>query len=182
MAIEEEGVPWYYDITKFLELGVYPDSADKKECRSIRMMVMQYILCRVQLYIRSYDGIYLRCLKEEKIERVMKEHQGICGPHMKRRMLAEKILRMGYYWNAMETNCVDFVKSFHDCQTHANLYHVPPSELYIMTSPAPFSILGIDVIGRIAHKASNEHEYILVAINYFTKWVEATSYFVLRYS
>ena len=101
---------------------------------------------------------------------------------MKRRMLAEKILRMGYYWNTMETDCVDFVKSFHDCQTHANLYHVPPSELYIMTSPAPFSILGIDVIGRIAHKASNKHEYILVAINYFTKWVEATSYFMLRYS
>ena len=51
-----------------------------------------------------------------------------------------------------------------------------------MTSPWPFSILGIDVIVRIALKALNEHEYILVAINYFTKWVEATSYFVLRYS
>ena len=25
-------------------------------------------------------------------------------------------------------------------------------------------------------KASNGHEYILVAIDYFTKWVEATSY------
>ena len=46
MAIEEEGVPWYYDITKFLELGVYPDSVDKREHRSIRMMVMQYILCK----------------------------------------------------------------------------------------------------------------------------------------
>ena len=25
-------------------------------------------------------------------------------------------------------------------------------------------------------KASNDHEYILVAIDYFTKWVEAASY------
>jgi len=23
LVIEEEGVPWYYDITKFLELGAY---------------------------------------------------------------------------------------------------------------------------------------------------------------
>ena len=38
---------------------------------------------------------------------------------------------------------------------------------------------GIDVIGRIAPKASNGHEYILVAINCFTKWVKATSFFVL---
>ena len=99
---------------------------------------------------------------------------------MNGRMLAKKILRMGYYWNTMETNCVDYVKSCLDCQTHANLNHVPPNELYSMTSPWPFSFWGIDVIGRIAPKASNGHEYILMAIDYFTKWVEATSDSVLK--
>ena len=43
LAIEEEGVPRYYDIIKFLELGVYLDGTDKRERRSIRMMAMQYI-------------------------------------------------------------------------------------------------------------------------------------------
>ena len=123
----------------------------------------------------------LHCLKKKEAERVMEEvHQGICGPHMNGRMLAKKILRIGYYWNTMETDCVDFVKSFHDCQTHANLIHVPPSKLYNMTSPWPFLVWGIDVIGRIALKASNGHEYILVAIDCFTKWVEAASYSVLK--
>ena len=36
------------------------------------------------------------------------------------------------------------------------------------------------MIGKIAPKASNGHEYILVAIDYFTKWVEAVSYSVLK--
>ena len=58
--------------------------------------------------------------------------------------------------------------------------HVLPSELYSMTSPWPFSVWGIDVIGRIVTKASNGHEYILVAIIYFTKWVEAASFSVLK--
>ena len=58
--------------------------------------------------------------------------------------------------------------------------HVPPSELYSMTFPWPFSVWGIDVIRRIAPKVLNGHGYILVAIDYFTKWVEATSYFVLK--
>ena len=80
----------------------------------------------------------------------------------------------------METDCVNFMKSCYNCQTHANLNHVPPSELYSMTFPWPFSVWGIDVIRRIAPKASNGHEYILVAIDYFTKWVEATSYSVLK--
>ena len=166
---------------KFLELGVYPDGVNKREHRSIRIMAMQYILYGGQLYRRSYDGIHLHCLKKEEVDRVMEEvHQGIYGPHMNRRMLAKKIPRMRYYWNTMETNCVDFVKNFHDCQTHANLNHVSPSELYSMTSPWPFSVWGIDVIERIAPKASNGHEYILVVIDLFTKWVEAASYFVLK--
>jgi len=32
------------------------------------------------------------------------------------------------------------------------------------------------VIGAIEPKASNGHRFILVAIDYFTKWVEAASY------
>ncbi|RVW35606.1 hypothetical protein CK203_108069 [Vitis vinifera] len=36
--------------------------------------------------------------------------------------------------------------------------------------------MGIDIIGKISPKSSSGHEYILVAIDYFTKWVEAASY------
>ncbi|RDY09555.1 Pol polyprotein, partial [Mucuna pruriens] len=44
------------------------------------------------------------------------------------------------------------------------------------TPSRPFSVWGIDVIGPIEPKASNEHRFILVDIDYFTKWVEAASY------
>ena len=166
---------------KFLEMRIYPYGVDKKERRLVRIMAMQYILCGGQLYRRSYVGVHFHCPKKEEAERVMEEvHQGICGPYMNGRMLAKKILKMGYYWNTMETDCEDFVKSCHDYQAQANLNHVPPNELYSITSPWPFSIWGIYVIGRITPKASNGYKYILVAINYFTKWVEAASYFVLK--
>nr|XP_033511691.1 uncharacterized protein K02A2.6-like [Nicotiana tomentosiformis] len=42
--------------------------------------------------------------------------------------------------------------------------------------PWPFSIWGMDVIGPINPAALNGHRFILVAINYFKKWVEAASY------
>ncbi|RVW92567.1 Transposon Ty3-G Gag-Pol polyprotein [Vitis vinifera] len=38
------------------------------------------------------------------------------------------------------------------------------------------ALWGIDIIGKISPKSSSSHEYILVAIDYFTKWVEAASY------
>ena len=62
MTIEEEEVSWYYDIMKFLELGEYPNGADKRKRRSIMLMVIEYILCGGQLYRRSYNGINLHCL------------------------------------------------------------------------------------------------------------------------
>ena len=35
---------------------------------------------------------------------------------------------------------------------------------------------GIDVIGAIELRASNGHRFILVSVDYFTKWVKAASY------
>ncbi|RVW96759.1 hypothetical protein CK203_026179 [Vitis vinifera] len=48
--------------------------------------------------------------------------------------------------------------------------------VHALTSPWPFSVWGIDIIGKISPKSSSGHEFILVAIDYFTKWVEAASY------
>ena len=105
--------------------------------------------------------------RKKEAERIMEEvHQGICGPHINRKMLAKKILRMGYYWNTMETDCINILKCCHDCQTHANLNHVPPSDLYSMTSPWPFSVWGIDVIGRIAPKPRTDTS---------TFWLQSTT-------
>ena len=57
---------------------------------------------------------------------------------------------------------------------------MPPMPLQRMTSPWLFSTWGIDIIGKIHPTISNGHEFILVANNYFTKWVEVTLYRVLN--
>ena len=54
--------------------------------------------------------------------------------------------------------------------------NVPLLLLDNMTNPWPFLMWGIDIIGEVTPKASNGRWYILVAIDYFTKWVEAESY------
>ncbi|RVW11728.1 Retrovirus-related Pol polyprotein from transposon 17.6 [Vitis vinifera] len=112
-----------------------------------------------------------------KDHRAMREvHAGVCGPHMGGHMLARKIMRTGYFWMTMETDCCRFVQRCPECQTHGDLIHAPPSELHALTSPWPFSVWGIDIIGKVSPKSSSGHEFILIAIDYFTKWVEATSY------
>ena len=57
---------------------------------------------------------------------------------------------------------------------------MPPMPLHTMTSPWPFSTWGIDITRKIHPTTSNGHEFILVTIDYFTKWVEVASYEVLN--
>ena len=76
----------------------------------------------------------------------------------------------------MESDCYEYMKKCHKCQIYAVMIHVPPTPLKYLSSPWPFSIWRIDMIGMIKPKASNRHRSILVAIDYFTKWVEAVSY------
>ncbi|XP_034707023.1 uncharacterized protein LOC117930478 [Vitis riparia] len=135
---------------------------------------------RAELPWRSSNGMLLLCINRATTDRVMREvHAGVCRPHIGSHMLARKIMRTGYFWLTMEIDCCQFVQRCPKCQMHEDLIHVPPSELHALTSTWPFSMWGVDVIEKVSLKSSNGHEYILVAIDYFTKWVEASSYAIL---
>ncbi|WJZ83124.1 hypothetical protein VitviT2T_002831 [Vitis vinifera] len=173
----QDDLPWFHDIRQFLRYGTYPKAATVKDRRALRQLATRFVICEETLYRRSVDGILLLCLDRASADRVMREvHAGVCGPHMGGHMLTRKIMRAGYFWLTMETDCCQFVRRCPECQRHGDLIHVPPSELHALTSPWPFSVWGIDIIGKISPKSSNGHEFILVAIDYFTKWVEAASY------
>ena len=97
-------------------------------------------------------------------------------------MMAQKIMRAGYYWITLENDCINYARKCHKCQIYADKIHVPPSPLYVMVSPWPFSMWEMDVIGLITPKASNGHRFIFVVIDYFTKWVEMASYAIVTKS
>ena len=173
----QDELPWYHDIYQFLSCGNYPETATFKDRRALRQLATRFVICGDALYRRSPDGLLLLCLDRASENGVMREvHAGVYGPHMGGHKLARKIMRTGYFWLTMETDYCQFVQRSPDCQMHGDLIHVPLSELHALTSPWPFSVWGIDIIGKISPKSFSGHEYILVAIDYFTKWVEVTSY------
>ncbi|XP_015169861.1 uncharacterized protein K02A2.6-like [Solanum tuberosum] len=76
----------------------------------------------------------------------------------------------------MERDSIRYVQKCHQCQVHGYFIRVPLNELNVMGSLWPFATWGTDVIGPIEPSVSNGHRFILVAIDYFTKWVEASTY------
>lgn len=72
----------------------------------------------------------------------------------------------------MKRDTTKFVKCCHTCQMHMNLIRTHPMSLRNTSTPWPFHTWGLDLIGLI-HPPSNGYIWILVAIEYFTKCVEA---------
>ena len=52
-----------------------------------------------------------------------------------------------------------------------NLIHTHPQNLHSMVTPWPFNTWGLDLVGPV-NPPSRGYIWILVAIEYFTKWVE----------
>jgi len=140
-------------------------------------LASKFLLDGDVLYKRNYDMILLRCVDEREAEQLMHDvHDGTFGTHASGHTMSRKLLRAGYYWMTMEHDCYQYARKCHECQIYADKIHVPPHALNVISSSWLFSMWGIDMIGRIEPKASNGHRFILVAIDYFTKWVKAASY------
>ncbi|XP_070013762.1 uncharacterized protein [Nicotiana sylvestris] len=133
----------------------------------MRRLASSFFFSREVLYKRTPDLNILRCVDAQEADKIMNEvHSGVCGPYMNGYVLAKKILRAGYYW----------IASVLSRSSISDLIHAPPLELHPMLAPWPFVAWGMDVIGPIEPKASNWHRFILVAIDYFTKWAEAVTF------
>ncbi|KAK3009129.1 hypothetical protein RJ639_013704 [Escallonia herrerae] len=119
------------------------------------------------------DLPYLKCLTPKEADYALQEvHEGICGQHLGGRNLAHKILRQGYYWPGMQRDAIKFTKRCDQCQKFAPLTHTPAAPLSILTSPIPFAMWGMDILGPFP-MATGQRRFVIVTIDYFTKWTEA---------
>ncbi|KAL5165130.1 Gypsy retrotransposon integrase-like protein 1 [Glycine soja] len=178
-AIEEERdrKSWYFDIKQYVENKEYPPGISDNDKRTLKRLATGFFVSGTVLYKRNHDMTLLRCVDAKEANYMIEEvHEGSFRTHANGHAMAKKILRAGYYWLTMESDCCTHVRKCHKCQAFVDNVNVPPHPLNVMSAPWTFSMWGIDVIGAIEPKASNDHHFILVAIDYFTKWVEATSY------
>ena len=107
------------------------------------------------MYRRNHDSTMLHCMDNKEAENIIEDmHEGIFGTHSSGHTMAKKILRVGYYWSTMETDSHHHSRTCHKCQIFTYKVHVPPVYLNVLTSPWPFAMWGINMIGKIEPTAS----------------------------
>ncbi|KAL0406447.1 UNVERIFIED_CONTAM: hypothetical protein Slati_3958600 [Sesamum latifolium] len=164
-------VDWRTPIIRWIEEGHLLE--DRWEAARLNARATRFLVQAGTLYKRSYTHPLLRCLSTEEGVHVLQEiHSGCCGAHPGTWTLANKALRAGYFWPTMKQDAKHLVSKCERCQKHSSLIHQPAEPLTIMLSPCPFTQWGMDIVGPFP-VASGQRKFLLVAIDYFTKWVEA---------
>ena len=133
-------------VKNYLREGLLPE--DKKEKQKTIKESSKYVLLTGILYIRGVSNPLLRCVTQEEAKQIMEAlHEGICGSHIGSRALSLRILRDGYYWPTIRSDCSQCVKKCDNCQRHANIHRAPPENLQVMYAPWPFYKWGVDTLG-----------------------------------
>ena len=161
---------WTTPLISYLKTGVLPDGSDAT--RKVKVQASRFVLIKGVLYKRGFSRPYLRCLCHEEANYVMREvHEGICGNHSGARSLVHKLIRAGYYWPTMMKDAQAYVNACDKYQRFSNLIRQPSEELTPMTALWPFAQWGLDIMGPFP-AAVRQLKFLVVGIDYFTKWVE----------
>lgn len=109
-----------------------------------------------------------------EIPNVLREaHDGLAGGHMGPDATARKVLLSGLWWSTLHTDVCEWVVGCDTCQGTGKPLKRDFMPLFPSQPQELFERWGLDFIGPL--KVSNMHRcwYIVVAIEYLTKWAKA---------
>jgi hypothetical protein len=165
---------WYSHIIYFLQNLTAPPDMRKTQVRALKLKAIKFCINDKMLFWKDPSGVLLRCInKEESVQTMTEFHSSECGGHHYWKTTAHKILRAGYYWPCLFSDVCAFVKACDKCQRFVGKQQLKSLPLKPVVVTGPFQQWGLDFIGEIHPPSSNQHRWILVATDYFTKWIEA---------
>uniref|UniRef100_A0A2N9H888 Integrase catalytic domain-containing protein n=1 Tax=Fagus sylvatica TaxID=28930 RepID=A0A2N9H888_FAGSY len=82
-------------------------------------------------------------------------------------------MSQGYWWPFMQSDAVRYVRKCDKCQRFAPKIHQPARELNPLSSPLAFCSVGFRILWALSLVHQGNKRFLIVATDYFTKWVEA---------
>jgi hypothetical protein len=161
---------WRTEIVSFLQ-GNYP-SDDEVYIKRMQARTRPYVIIEGELFKQGVCSPLLKCLSRAEDQELMKAiHLGICGAHIGSRPLLGKVFRQGFYWPKAASN-VAGVQKCEDCQKCARDQKQPSSLTQLIQPTWPLQRWGLDILGPLP-PSQGILRSIVVAVEYFSKWIEA---------
>lgn len=165
-------MPWFADIANYLVRGWISKKNSYEQQKRLKEEVRYYFWEDTYLFKFCTNGMLRRCILEIEISNILSHcHDGVVGWRYRERKKAAKVLEVGFFWPSLFKDARQYVTTCDKCQRSSNISKRDEMPLNSILVCKILDAWGIDFMGPFP--PSNDCEYILVTIDYMSKWVEA---------
>ncbi|GKA74566.1 reverse transcriptase domain-containing protein [Tanacetum coccineum] len=164
------------------DLGTFTEEEITDEFPDEHLMILKAELNNNELWYADYDEPYAfklcsdnvmrRCVAENEILEILVHcHSGPTRGHHSASITERKVYESGFYWPSISKDAKDYVIRCDACQRSGNISsrsEMPQNNIQVCDV---FDIWGLDFMGPFLNSKGNK--YILVVVDYVSKWVEA---------
>ncbi|CAN6679349.1 unnamed protein product [Malus baccata var. baccata] len=164
--------PWYADLVNFLVSKDITSTLNRNQRDKLKKDARFYVWDDPYLWKFCPDQIVRRCVNESEFQSILTFcHSYACGGHFGTQRTALKVLECGFYWPTIFRDARTFCLTCDRCQRMGNISDKDQMPQNPILSVEIFDVWGIDFMGPFP--SSHGFLYILLAVDYVSKWVEA---------
>nr|GEX53834.1 DNA-directed DNA polymerase [Tanacetum cinerariifolium] len=164
--------PWFADFANYHAGNFIVKGMTSQQKNKFFKDVKHYFWDDPFLFKICADQVIRRCVHgKEALDILIACHNGPTGGHHGSNLTAKKIFDAGSFWLTIYKDAYEFVKNCDSCQRQGKISQrdeMPQNSIQVCEI---FDVWGIDFMGPFPSSRGNK--YILVAVDYLSKWVEA---------
>ncbi|GJY57683.1 reverse transcriptase domain-containing protein [Tanacetum coccineum] len=167
-----DSTPWFVDFANYHAGNFVIKGMSSQQKNKFFKDVKHYFWDDPYLFKICADQVIRRCVSgQEAIDILIACHNGPTGGHYGANYTAKKVFDSGFYWPTIYRDAHDLVTRCDACQRQGKISQrdeMPQNAIQVCEI---FDVWGIDFMGPFPSSRGNK--YILVAVDYLSKWVEA---------
>ncbi|GJR61592.1 reverse transcriptase domain-containing protein [Tanacetum coccineum] len=168
----DDNAPWFADFANYHAGNFMIKGMSSQQKRKFFKDVKHYFWDDPFLFKICADQVIRRCVHgKEALDILEACHNGPTGGHHGANLTAKKVFDAGFFWPTIYKDAHELVKNCDSCQRQGKISQrdeMPQNSIQVCEI---FDVWGIDFMGPFPSSRGNK--YILVAVDYLSKWVEA---------
>ncbi|GJR39505.1 reverse transcriptase domain-containing protein [Tanacetum coccineum] len=172
VALRVDSTPWFADFANYHAGNFIVKGMSSQQKNKFFKDVKHYFWDDPFLFKICADQMIRRCVHgKEALDILEACHNGPTGGHHGANLTAKKVFDAGFFWPSIYKDAHELVKNCDSCQRQGKISQrdeMPQNSIQVCEI---FDVWGIDFMGPFPSSKGNK--YILVAVDYLSKWVEA---------
>ncbi|GJX76820.1 reverse transcriptase domain-containing protein [Tanacetum coccineum] len=171
-VISSENTPNFADYANYHAGNFIIKGMSTQQKRKFFKDVKHYFWDDPYLFRTCADQIIRRCVHGQEALEILKAcHEGPTGGHHSANLTARKLFDADFFWPTIYRDAHMMIKSCDTCQKQGKISQRDEMPQNVIQVCEIFDVWGIDFMGPFPSSRGNK--YILVAVDYLSKWVEA---------